>query len=134
MARDHNPSGISHVRHNAPTLSGLKYNYVDSSCWWLSSYSVQEQHHTTLVTLTKCCQALERHISCTTWRTYSKVYADSCYVVETSHSILNQRWISHKHAQLSVNMFKSAILMLYVHKGLKMVIIKHAQVNMGFNE
>ena len=28
----------------------------------------------------------------------------------------------------------SAILVLYVCKALKMVIIKHAQVNMGFNE
>ena len=28
----------------------------------------------------------------------------------------------------------SSILMLYVHKALKMAIIKHAQVNMGYNE
>ena len=30
---------------------------------------------------------------------YSKVYADSCCVIETSHSNLNQHWMSHKHAQ-----------------------------------
>ena len=69
------------------------------------------------VTLTKCSQALKWHNSRNTWRTYSKVYANSRCVVETSHSVLNQCRISHKHAQLSVNI------------AVKMAIIKHVRVN-----
>ena len=57
-------------------------------------------------------------------------------MVETSHSVLNHAALDnspvHKHAQLCGVI--SAILMFYVHKALKMAVIKYAWANMRFNE